>query len=103
MTCTFVMSGTASIGKRVKLHAPSAATRSVASMTRPRRAIAAFRIRSITVALLVVVRGAGLFDIRLDDVTVLGHVACAGIVAAKNLYPFAVLLTELQHSDLICV
>src|SRR5687767_12188875 len=103
ITCTLVMSGTASIGSLVKLHSPSAATASAAIITKARCAIDNCVMRSIMMRSSVVVRSARLLDVGLDEIAVLGHVAGAGFDTAQDFGPLPLRLAQLQHANFIGV
>src|SRR3954454_20004325 len=78
------MSGVASIGSCVKLHAPSAATPSVSRSTSHRCAIAARTSRSRRVTGSVVMRGTRFLEIGLDHVALRDDDLLAGFQAVEH-------------------
>src|SRR3546814_17484451 len=100
-TWTFVMSGTALIGRRPEFQMPSPVVPSTRSRTSQRCAIAARMIRSSMGASSVVVAGAGFFDVGLDQEALLGHVVRAWLESPEHLDPLAVASAQFQHPHLI--
>src|SRR5262245_3276808 len=96
------MSGVASIGSRVKLHAPTAATASVSVSMRKRCAIANRTMRSRR-DLSVFMARALLLEIRLDDVALLDHDLVAGGEPLEHLRVHRVAVAELQGARFVRV
>src|SRR5262249_12852594 len=103
-TCTLVMSGTASIGRRVKFHAPSAATASIASITIQRWRIDRARMRSSRPWPAASRSGAvwrgRLVQVRRGDAAVARRYAVAGQQAEQHLDMLAVARAELDLTRL---
>src|SRR5262245_42117958 len=87
-TWTFVMSGTASIGRRPKLYRPRPAIPRVTSSTIHRWRIENERMRSMAAS--VRVAGFGLLKLGLQNEAAADHVALAGCEPRKDLVPLFV-------------
>src|SRR5262245_45815145 len=85
-TCTLVMSGTASIGRRVRQYAPKVARMSTARTTVPRRSMEKVRIRaSMARSSVLVLVVAALPELGFHQVRAGGGDALAGGQAGGNL------------------
>src|SRR5687768_6764929 len=100
-TCTLVMSGVASMGSLVKLHAPTAISANVSTSISQRWAMAKRMVFSSMAGLLVIVRSAGLLDVRLHHVALLDHHLVARLQARQHLHPLRVALAQFQRPRLV--
>src|SRR5687768_2238841 len=97
------MSGTASIGRRVKFHSPRPTRNSISKRMRPRRRSENCMRLSSMLSALMVVRCAGFFDIGFYDVTVRADVYSARFEPAKNFDHLVILAPEFEHAHFIIV
>src|SRR5690606_27816671 len=97
------MSGVASIGSLVKLHAPNATRASVSASMSHRCPMANRIILSSMSVPLVVVRSAGFFNVRLHQIALLDHNLVACFQARKDLDLRGIALAQFDWADLVRV